>query len=217
MSQAAVEKQEQKILDKAAQAELVKEVYKQEGLKSAPLKENRKLALSVLAIVVALSLLLIGPMKLNARYNRVISEFKSGSESNYTESVYNYIIKAADYASEMDGKMEAGKVSQEKIDELRQLVSDIKSEKDEKTLIQLYNRLMPTVQTVYDEYKANKGEGWDGAVYRSYDAINTTQTQINNMPYWQDAAAYNNARGGFPASLIGGLFGIDYVPDKSGH
>ena len=217
MSQ-AVQQVEEKILEKAAREELVKEVYAQEGLKKPPVKENRKLALSVLAVVVALSILLLGPIKLSARHNKVLKEFKNGVQSSYmTESVYNYIINAADYADEMESKMVAGIVSREKRDALRSLIKDIKEEKDEKKLVELYNRLMPAARDVYDEYKAAKGEGWDGPVYRSYDAISTTQTQINNQPYWQDAADYNSARGGFPASLMGSIFGIDYVPDKSGH
>ena len=217
MSQ-AVQTQEQKKLEKLAQQELIQEVYAQEGLKKAPVKENRKLAVRVLAAAVALSILLVGPIKLSGRHNRVIKEFKNGSTSTqYTiESVYNYIQEAAGYADEMVSKMEAGTVSQEKLDALSSLTRQIKAEKDEGKLVALYNQLIPAADEAYNEYKLKAG-GNESSVYRSLDAIKTTQIQINNLPYWQKAAKYNSARGGFPANLMGSVFGIDYVPDKSGH
>ncbi|MCR4577296.1 MAG: hypothetical protein K5784_05275, partial [Clostridiales bacterium] len=87
MSQAIAKLAERRQEQKQIQSEITEAAG---GKLSA--SENRPRAKRILALAVALSILALGPLKLNARRSSVIKEFKSGTETAYTESAYNFIM-----------------------------------------------------------------------------------------------------------------------------
>ena len=217
MSQAA-EKREQKLLEKEAQKQeqkqLIQEVYASEGLKKPPLKENRSIAKAVLAIAVALSILVIAPVKLNAKRNSVIKEFKNGTESKYTVSVYTLIRDAAAESQKMKSAMQAKIVPQDIMDELQSCINEINSESDPEALTKLNTKLVRLTNEVYETYKNNNGDMTLTGIESGNRAVKTLQEKINNIEYWDSAEDYNSARGSFPGNLLGSIYSIDYVPDK---
>lgn len=219
MSQTAVQKQEEKLLKKAEEKELIREVYAAEGRKRPPIQENRSLAKAVLAGVLALCILVIGPIKLSVRRNSALKSFKQSTESAYDNSVYKQIRSAAAECRSMLSEIMQNEdaYTKEKTDALSAVLDRIDAESDENKLYELYSQMLSQSTGVYNEYAREMGSQASGSVYRRYnDGIQRSVDSINDSAYWKDAASYNNARGGFPASLWGGLYGIDYIPDKTG-
>ena len=220
MSQAAQaqEKREQKLLEKQAEKEeqkqLLQEAYASEGLKKPPLKENCRLAKAVLAIVVALAILAVAPIKLNSRRKNVVNEFKNGTETAYSLSVYSLIQDRAQESQKMKSALENGVAEQNALNSLQNVINKINSESDIQKLVSLNAELTRLTDEVYESYRGNGGDMSLKGIESGKNAVAKLQEQINNMEYWTSAADYNGDRGAFPASLLGGIYSIDYVPAK---
>ncbi|MBQ9409578.1 MAG: hypothetical protein IJU28_09360 [Clostridia bacterium] len=218
MSQAA-QQREQKLLEKNAQKQeqkrLLQEVYAQEGLKKPPLKENRSIAKAVLAAVVALSILVIAPLKMNAKRNDVIETLKPASESQ--ESVYKYIKAAARDSQTMLENIPAGTVPEKTLSDLENCIAEITSAGvDADRLTELNAQLVALTKQAYsaaiDRVTDEKAKANIEAFYQS--VVFHKQRQIDNQAYWEEAASYNSARESFPGSLLGAVYSIDKVPAK---
>ena len=182
MSQAAQDKREQKLLEKTAQKEeqkrLLAEVYASEGLKKPPIKENRKIALIVLAVAVAVAILVIAPMKLSSRRNDVIESLKPASEEQ--ESVYKYIKAAARDARTMLESIPEGTLDAATISELSSCITEITSagvEADK--LVKLNQELVELTEQVYRQANDEKAKSTVEAYYQS--VVFHKQRQIDNQ------------------------------------
>ena len=191
----------------------------QEQKGKTPVQENRKLAVRILAIAIAISLLLIAPLKLNAYHNRVERVFKNGTTSEYVSSVDAFINSSIASAEDLQAAAEATYGATEDSKMLSETIQKLRAAKDPTQRMELYEQMYQYSIRVFNAYKAqyeaggatlNKGD----KVYKDKDNLDSDRIQINNNEYWSRAEKYNKARGGFPASLIGGLFGIDYLPER---
>ncbi len=217
MSQAAQEKREQELMQKAAEKEerkaLVQEVYASEGLKKPPLKENRKIGWAALALALIVGILVISPIKLNGKRNDVIDEFKNGEKKKYTLSVQSKIRDAASESQRMKTAMlKDNLVPQAKMDELQSCINKIGQESDPAELVRLNKELVRLTNEVYEIYETNGGDVSGIGISSGRTAVNNMQSQIANLAYWESASSYNDARGSFPGNLLGSIYGIDYMP-----
>lgn len=215
MSQSAQEKRVQKLLEKEERKQLIKEVYESEGLKQPPIKENRSVAKIVLAVVVALSILVIAPIKMNAKRKDVINTLKPASESQ--ESVYKYIRAATRDSQTMLESIPAGTVPEQTLNALNNCISEITSAGvDADRLTELNEELVALTKQVYtaasSQVTDEKAKANIEAYYQS--VVFHKQRQIDTQEYWEEAASYNSARESFPGNLLGAIYSIDTVPAK---
>ena len=184
-----------------------------------PVQENRKLAVRILAVAIIISLFLIAPLKLNAYHNRVERVFKNGVTTEYVSSVDAFINSSIASAEDLQAAAEATYGATEDTAKLAEAIKNLRASKDPNQRVALYEEMYQYAIRVFNAYKAqyeaagqtlSKGD----KVYKDKDNLDSDRIQINNNGYWSQAEKYNKARGGFPASLIGGLFGIDYLPER---
>ena len=224
MSQAMMmqEKQEQKLLEKEAEKQLIKEVYASEGLKQPPVKENRSLAKAVLAIVVALSLVVVAPVKLSVRRNSLMKELQGGKTTSTlgTNSVKGYVRKAASESKKMTDairtalRSDPSLADEDELNKLENLIDRIDNEEDAAKLIVLNKQLVNQTNSVYTAYQGEKGKEDKSGIYSGHrSAVITTQDEMNEeLKYWKKAAAFNTDRSAFPANIMSAIYGIKDLP-----
>ena len=210
MSQAIAKLAERRQEQKQIQSEITEAAG---GKLSA--SENRPRAKRILALAVALSILVLGPLKLNARRSSVIKEFKSGTETAYTESAYNFIMDAKSSAVKLNGYAKtAGETDATRA--LDAAIARLDGIDDENELLKAYKSLYAAADTVYKEYIAASGSDSDTAkeVRYWYKNLESTDNSLFNIAYLASAEDFNQDRSAFPAKLLAGITGIKAVPAK---
>ena len=171
-----------------------------------PFTENTRLAKRIAAGVVALSILVIGPVKLKGLRNEAMDVFKFGTSKEYTASVYTDLTRAADSANVL-----AGLSGSEK---LKKLAEKLKKEDDPADMLEIFDELKTEADDVYTAFtRTNPGEAEmrdaNGAIKQITSAFNT----ITSDTFWSYADKFNSARKGFPASLLAMLSGAKKLPE----
>lgn len=179
------------------------------------LTENTSLAAKILALCIAVSFFVIGPMKLSGMYKKAERVFKYGNNAEYTVSVYNDIMTSANSASILAGLAEAELGKTDDVKELGKLAKDLVDEDDADDLIEDFIDLVQISNTVYSAYEKSAGEVSKDAE-RAIRNINNARTTVSNDSYWTYAADFNAARKGFPGAIMGLIGGTHKLPDKLG-
>ncbi len=184
-----------------------------------PIQENRRLARRILALAIAVSLLVFAPLKLGSYRRSVERVFKNGVTTVYVDSVEQHITDAAAAATDLLNATTAKYGETDETRALASLLERLGKASDTTEKYEFYTQMYAAANAVFNQYKARFEA--DGSmlskadkVYRDKDDLDGANTQINNNEYWSKAEKYNAARGGFPTTLIGGLFGIDYLPER---
>ena len=174
-----------------------------------PISENTSLAKKVAAGVIALSILVIGPVKLNGIYSKTYNVFKSGEPGkSYAASVCTALEKAADAGNKLSLAVNDS--------ELGKLAEKLKNEDDPEDMLELFSKLKVRADSSYYEYMAAhpelKDKGSDAELL--YKEVESWQRAIIGDVYWRYAADYSSERSGFPASLLAMLGGAHKLPDR---
>lgn len=172
--------------------------------KKVDIKENTSLAKKIAAGVIALSILVIGPVKLGNLRSEAVHMFNYGTEDDHGQTMYKYIHDSA--AAAVTIADTAGDA------ELKKAASKLLNEKDPSDMVEEFNAMYIMAKTTYLAYtSAHPGDTSLSAVYNTIESANRT---IGYSAYWEAAEEYNSARGGFPANIMALYSGQGKLPGK---
>ena len=174
------------------------------------LTENTTLARRVLAAAIALSLLVIGPLKLKSLRNSAVKDLKYNSSvtTEYRDdSVGYYVERSVDSAQQILNLVKAGGESA-KADELEKLIKQVRAA-DETEKVTLYDELYAKATELYTAYLRD-----DSSAKRYMDNLTSYSKTITTNAYWEKADKFNSARNDIPGRLMALIWGIKEVPSK---
>ena len=175
------------------------------------LTENTTLARRVLAAAIALSLLVIGPIKLRALRNSAVKDLKYNSSvtTEYNDdSVGYYVNRSMNAADNIVSRVRAGGETAE-ADKLDKLLTRMRETKDEKEFVSLYYEMYKQATTLYNMYLSD-----DSSARRLKDNLDSFSKTIETNDYWSVADKFNSARNDIPGRLMALIWGIKDVPSK---
>ncbi len=179
------------------------------------LSENRGLAKAVAAVCVAFCVLVMGPVKLNARRDDALNVFYNGSHKNYTLSVSSDMREAAEYAMQLASSAEQIVPKNETIGELKALASEIQSSNEPNAMLAAFAKLGQTASRLYDAMKAeNPASPLLSDAKGKLNNIENKRVVIEKDSYFSLAREFNAARSKFPASIMVGYAGIDALNEN---
>ena len=182
----------------------------EEAEKKTVLSENTTLARRVLAAAIALSLLVIGPLKLKAMRSSTVKDLKYNSSvtTEYRDdSVGYYVERSVDSAQQILNLVKAGGESA-KADELEKLIKQVRAA-DETEMVKLYEEMYAKVTELYTAYLRD-----DSSAKRYMDNLTSYSKTIATNAYWENADKFNSARNDIPGRLMALIWGIKEVPSK---
>jgi hypothetical protein len=173
------------------------------------LTENTTLARRVLAAAIALSLLVIGPLKLKSLRNSAVKDLKYNSSvtTEYRDdSVGYYMERAIDSAQQLLSLAKAEGDSF-KAEELEKLIKKIRAA-DEIERVTFCDELYDKASEVYSSLTDNS------SAKRYKDNLESYKKTILTNAYWDKADSFNSARNDIPGRLMALIWGIKEVPSK---
>jgi len=174
-------------------------------------KENRKLAAIVLAVCVAFSVFVMGPVKLGNLRDEALTVFRSGVHEGYTLSVYTDIRSAAENANRLCAAA-AGVLGDQDEDvlSLQAFAETALSSDAPDVMIPAFRKISALSEKVYLHAggKEMTGAAADAAA-SAIASIRSCANTIEKDDYFALAADFNQERSGFPASLLSHLSGAD--------
>ena len=179
----------------------------EETEKKTVISENTTLARRVLAAAIALSLLVIGPLKLNAMRSSTVKDLKYNSSEHVDDSVGYYVERLADSAQQILNLVKAGGESA-KADELEKLIKQVRAA-DETEMVKLYEEMYAKATELYTAYLRD-----DSSAKRYMDNLTSYSKTIATNAYWENADKFNSARNDIPGRLMALIWGIKEVPSK---
>ena len=182
----------------------------EEAEKKTVLSENTTLARRVLAVAIALSLLVIGPLKLRALRNSTVKDLKYNSsvtDAYRDDSVGYYVERSVDSAQQILNMVKAGGESA-KADELEKLIKQVRAA-DETEMVKLYEEMYAKATELYTAYLRD-----DSSAKRYMDNLTSYSKTIATNAYWENADKFNSARNDIPGRLMALIWGIKEVPSK---
>ena len=182
----------------------------EEAEKKTVLRENTTLARRVLAVAIALSLLVIGPLKLRALRNSTVKDLKYNSsvtDAYRDDSVGYYVERSVDSAQQILNMVKAGGESA-KADELEKLIKQVRAA-DETEMVKLYEEMYAKATELYTAYLRD-----DSSAKRYMDNLTSYSKTIATNAYWENADKFNSARNDIPGRLMALIWGIKEVPSK---
>ena len=182
----------------------------EETEKKTVISENTTLARRVLAAAIALSLLVIGPLKLKAMRSSTVKDLKYNSSvtTEYRDdSVGYYVERSVDSAQQILNLVKAGGESA-KADELEKLIKQVRAA-DETEMVKLYEEMYAKATELYTAYLRD-----DSSAKRYMDNLTSYSKTIAANAYWENADKFNSARNDIPGRLMALIWGIKEVPSK---
>ena len=182
----------------------------EETEKKTVISENTTLARRVLAAAIALSLLVIGPLKLKAMRSSTVKDLKYNSSvtTEYRDdSVGYYVERSVDSAQQILNLVKAGGESA-KADELEKLIKQVRAA-DETEMVKLSEDMYATATELYTAYLRD-----DSSAKRYMDNLTSYSKTIAANAYWENADKFNSARNDIPGRLMALIWGIKEVPSK---
>ena len=182
----------------------------EETEKKTVISENTTLARRVLAAAIALSLLVIGPLKLKAMRSSTVKDLKYNSSvtTEYRDdSVGYYVERSVDSAQQILNLVKAGGESA-KADELEKLIQQVRAA-DETEMVKLYEEMYAKATELYTAYLRD-----DSSAKRYMDNLTSYSKTIATNAYWENADKFNSARNDIPGRLMALIWGIKEVPSK---
>ncbi|MBR4428470.1 MAG: hypothetical protein IKS78_03860 [Clostridia bacterium] len=182
----------------------------EETEKKTVISENTTLARRVLAAAIALSLLVIGPLKLKAMRSSTVKDLKYNSSvtTEYTDdSVGYYVERSVDSAQQILNLVKAGGENA-KADELEKLIKQVRAA-DETEMVKLYEEMYAKATELYTAYLRD-----DSSAKRYMDNLTSYSKTIATNAYWENADKFNSARNDIPGRLMALIWGIKEVPSK---
>ena len=182
----------------------------EETEKKTVISENTTLARRVLAAAIALSLLVIGPLKLKAMRSSTVKDLKYNSSvtTEYRDdSVGYYVERSVDSAQQILNLVKAGGESA-KADELEKLIKQVRAA-DETEMVKLYEDMYAKATELYTAYLRD-----DSSAKRYMDNLTSYSKTIATNAYWENADKFNSARNDIPGRLMALIWGIKEVPSK---
>lgn len=182
----------------------------EETEKKTVISENTTLARRVLAAAIALSLLVIGPLKLKAMRSSTVKDLKYNSSvtTEYRDdSVGYYVERSVDSAQQILNLVKAGGENA-KADELEKLIKQVRAA-DETEMVKLYEEMYAKATELYTAYLRD-----DSSAKRYMDNLTSYSKTIATNAYWENADKFNSARNDIPGRLMALIWGIKEVPSK---
>ena len=182
----------------------------EETEKKTVISENTTLARRVLAAAIALSLLVIGPLKLKAMRSSTVKDLKYNSSvtTEYRDdSVGYYVERSVDSAQQILNLVKAGGESA-KADELEKLIKQVRAA-DETEMVKLYEEMYAKATELYTAYLRD-----DSSAKRYMDNLTSYSKTIATNAYWENADKFNSARNDIPGRLMALIWGLKEVPSK---
>lgn len=175
-----------------------------------PIKENRKLALAVLAVCVLISVFAFGGIALGREHGKVETVYTTGA-LNDGLSVKTFLTErgtealklaaiGAVYLGEDDADVKALQEAAEQINEATGIAERL-----------AFSRNIENAQSmVYEKLQKAGLSDEDAREVRVYDRnITSAGQKMANDVFFENAASFNKTLRGFPANLISGLTGIE--------
>ena len=180
----------------------------------APLR-TRAVAGVLCAVMVLAAVFGLGGAKLSAKYRKTAETFTVGVAADNGYSMWEELNSRANYTaniitSAVNDGAEAGYV-----DAARQALSAFEAALEQGDVSELYAAnltLTAAVDQLYADLQAKSATPMNmGAVQTQYSKFNSAGNVLNNLSYNDAVAQYNDEAGGFPAGLIGALWGVQEV------
>ncbi len=177
--------------------------------------ENRKLAKAVAAVCAAFCLLVMGPVKLDARRDNALDVFYNGARENYTVSVNSDVREAAQYALQLASMAEKIVPGDEAISELTALADKIQSAAEPSEMLAAYGTLSQTATKLYEAMRVKSPDSEIVSdANGKLNAIDNKRVVIEKDPYFALAREFNAARAEFPANVMAGYAGIGELSEN---
>jgi len=188
------------------------------GLENAlPAVLRRQAVAAVLCAVMVLAAVFgLGGAKLNSRYEQVKNSFTAGVGADDPYPIGALLNERANHAANIiTAAGHAQGVTQAYLDDAQLALDEFVKLLEKQQVWEIYNadvRLQSAIELLYADLQANAADPMNmGAAQTAYSAFTNAGFVISTSPYNDEAAAYNEMAGQFPASLIAGLRGIDWV------
>lgn len=175
------------------------------------LTENTTLARRVLAAAIALSLLVIGPLKLSSYRSNMVEQLKYNAlaENGHNDDSVGYYVDSSMKAAENILNLARADGESADADKLEKLIKQMRDTKDESEYMDLYYEMYSLSTKLYTAYLRD-----DSSARKQKDNLDSYYKTISNNAYWQMADSFNSARNGIPGRLMALIWGIKEVPSK---
>ena len=181
-----------------------------------PITENRRLAKCVAAGVIALTILIMGPVKLSGLRKDAVNVFRYGTSTKYTVSVMNDIRQSANSANILAGMFEAVLGESDDIKQYKEIAKSLLESNDETELLSGFYSLKLLTDDLYTKY-LNSSPADAADAKKQYDVIKSAFTTIGNDSYQALASSFNDTRSEFPANVLSALGGVSTLPTSGGN
>jgi len=171
--------------------------------------ENRKVAIVVLILSVAVSIFGLGGMGLARERGKVLAVYDRGADTSQAtrHSVDAYLDSAAENAALMASEAGLHMEASPLIDNVAQLGQKVAAEADTHARNEAFTALKTAVDQLYDAmYKAAKGDDFKNFKV-AYDNFWENVNMIKYDDYGKLAASYNDLISGIPGSLVASITG----------
>ena len=188
------------------------------GLENAlPAALRQQTVAAVLCVVMAAAAVFgLGGAKLNSRYEQVKNSFTAGVGADDPYPIGALLNERANHAANIiTAAGHAQGVTQAYLDDAQLALDEFAKLLEKQQVWEIYNadvRLQSAIELLYADMQAKFADDVNMDVADdAYSKFTNAGFVISTSPYNDEAAAYNEMAGQFPASLIAGLRGIDWV------
>lgn len=180
----------------------------------APLR-TQAAAVALCAVMVLASVLGLGGAKLSARYEQAAGAFTAGVAADDGYTMWDELNTRANTAANILTSAGNAGAEQGYIDAASAALTAFEAALDKGDVSELYaanQTLTAAVDQLYADLQAKSATPTSmGAVQAQYSQFNSAGNTLNYLSYNEIAARYNAEARGFPAGLIGALWGVQEV------
>jgi len=174
------------------------------------ISENRRIAWVVLAVCVVVSIVVFGGCGLKNECSGAKAAFYSGGGDAYF-SLDSYINRRAEYAGKMSALAQANKLDAGLVQALDAAVSDVRAAGDINAKLLANRNMADAADKLYALIAADSSmsdtDKRDAKLL--YADLTDAAGKMAGDQYFIEAERYNAVLGGFPASILSRLFGLE--------